>query len=360
MFKEDYEEEVIDLAPIVVPVPPLINMANAPTAAQIATIPEFKGLPSRAQEVDDWFFAVETIKTQYGWTDPHTGAAAKNRMKGTAAQWIQCCTYEGKDIADWPHLKAAMILDFRSPITATQAAQAMNNLKQGPNESGVKFKTRITLALITKDSQLTAAHRATPQYMTQFNQDQYNFVLAGLRDEFKVPITSNTINPPANITQLLAAVVALESVTLENGQANGQGGAVAAVTDEDEMADLVKSLTAHEINAIRAMVRGQGQRYDNRNNGSNAQGSATNRFADKECYGCHKMGHIKPHCPNASRGAQGSQSNRGSGGGRGGGRGGYKKNGGGSKGRSFDVNEPNTNEQAFGFNSHGSLNYTGE
>ena len=249
---------------------------NSVSGSQLNTIPIFKG--DRAHEdIELWIDQVERAARRCGWSDQATAAAALTRMEDGAAQWIRASEKRGKNLDDWPTLKAALMLDFAEPLNNLAAARAVINLQQKVKEDVQTFFDRVVLAVDRKNFNYTEAEKQLPEYRSAQEKDIYMFFAAGLREEFRDRALAGT-SPPTDADSLLAAAKNIEK---ELYRARAPDISVAEISvGENSMSlqEQIAALTA-EIAAMRP----------------GATGGASGR-ANVVCYHCNKKGHYKRDC----------------------------------------------------------------
>ena len=190
---------------------------NEPKGNEISLIPDFKG--DGAADAEIWIRRVETVAKTYGWKRSRWQQASATRLSSDALKWLEAKSrifefpYEhvpkvekglchdkpiqgavppaptrynepeiaGKD--SWVAFRDAFFLRFKPITDASAAVKAVQDLKQGQNESVHAFYDRVSIAVDRKNYQVK--DKTTAEYKLTRTADQYSFFAAGLLPEIK-------------------------------------------------------------------------------------------------------------------------------------------------------------------------------
>jgi hypothetical protein len=318
------------------------------TGSQLNTLPVFDGAP--ASDVRLWFSKITDYADQYAWNDAEKASAAKNKLTGEAASWVQSQAKMGKRMRSWadqPHVAAAngqpaipaanglereMITRFDEIVTELAAADAMAGLKMKAGERVNAFYDRVVLAVDRANHTYTAAEKLEGEYLRHMSAMIYTFFGAGLSDKIREK-TMGAGTPPRTADTLL---VAARNVEAEHSRAAGhrtsgqvtaveQGAPAAASASGSDSNPHPPGSMDYEIAALKLQF---GKMMNNSK-------------AGLRCFNCNEKGHFSRDCtaprrPYRGRGGRGGGQGRGRGGGgrgyRGGGQGGTGGYGGGYNG----------------------------
>ena len=329
-------------------------MPTAATAAQLNSIPEFRGDGTDANSIEDYMKMIDRMITQYDWGDNHAAAAVKSRLRGPAAEWLCAEELELKEYAAFggdSGLKQALLDAFKSEVPALEAAKAIADLKQKHGESVTNFKSRVTKAIDKKNHRLTADEKKEAGYQTQLKQDQYTFVLAGLLPEYHEAIMKAP-SPPQDIAALIKAVKQMEPKNLVAKPAAQEFLAAVAVKDDSKTLEVEVAELKQQLQKMSFPGRGN---------------------STIKCFKCQGLGHIAAKCPSSSYWANGRRPHargRGGRGGRGGFNRGYRRGRNGSRGdgrfNQFYIPDAANDDFEFAYenddhsNGMNALNFNGE
>ena len=194
-----------------------VDTGNEPKGNEISLIPDFKG--DGAADAEIWVRRVETVAKTYGWKRSRWQQASATRLSGDALKWLESKSrifefpYEhepkvekgkchgkpiqgaaapapteynepeiaGKD--SWAAFRDAFFLRFKPITDASAAVKAVQDLKQGLNESVHAFYDRVSIAVDRKNYQVK--DKTTAEYKLTRIADQYSFFAAGLLPDIK-------------------------------------------------------------------------------------------------------------------------------------------------------------------------------
>ena len=273
------------------------------TAAQLNSIPEFRGEKSDSIDIVALIRIVDNAITQYNWEDAATAAAVKSRLRGNAAAWLEareCENLAYPAYAGNNGLKAALLAAFKKTSTVSDTVKALANLKQREGEQIETFRTRVILTLDKKDDDIPKATKLGDDYQNRLKSDQYFFTRAGLLPRY-AKIVDESTTPPEDIASLVRVVKRIEQ-TEDQQTAAGQVAAVEQHPTSSIQSEIVKLKEQHqeEVAALQKQLsrfRGNGNSYNSRPQARGPPNASGNgRRNNIQCYKCGKFGHVAKKC----------------------------------------------------------------
>ena len=135
--------------------------AADPTRNELAKLPLWHGIASKDTFSPlQWIERVETAKEACEWTDKHTMAFIYMALRNNALQWYDGLKRDGVDKQNYQQFKNAFLMAYAPAQTARTAIINIHELRQGPNESVVNYKTRVVTAADYMEALLPPEARA--------------------------------------------------------------------------------------------------------------------------------------------------------------------------------------------------------
>ena len=283
------------------------EVGNEPRGNEIGLIPEFKGDGHADAEI--WIRRVETVASTYGWKRTRWQQTAATKLSSFALKWLEAKsrTFEfpyrhqfkveegkchGKPIANadppanhnepeiplidsWLAFKDAFFLRFKAITDASAAVRAVQDLKQGADESVHAFFDRVSIAVDRKN--YLVDDKTTVEYKTTRDSDQYSFFAAGLRQDIK-KLALGGPRPATDVRVFLGDCINAELVLGTNRSVQevqvDEVKQEASGTPDDASASLTVAELKKEIDALRSNMK---------------------------CFKCGETGHLRRQCKNASK-----------------------------------------------------------
>ena len=201
---------------------------NYPQGSLINTIPIFNG--DSKSDVEGWIDLIERLRISQNWTPEQTAECAKNRMGGIAAKWERAARYRGKsdEMRTWDGLKSQLEKRFKVLVSATNAVNAVKDLRQAPSETVDDFLDRITIAFHKKD--YGKDDTSSQAYYQALERDLFCWFSAGLLESIRVKVITGH-NPPTTLETMLEAARTTET---EIRQQVARGKALEEVRCQEE------------------------------------------------------------------------------------------------------------------------------
>lgn len=229
--------------------------ARAVIAAQVAPPPHAGGAQLNAIPVfnpdektvgaltaKEWIRRVERLGNNFNWGQELLAGAAKNKLGGSAATWLEGQLVRGVNMATWPGdngFRAQFLLRFDKARGALAAVEAISDLTQKSGQSVRAFYDAVAIAVDLKHFNIAEADKQEPNYITMRDNDIYILFQAGISRRIK-ELAMAGADPPANAQALLDAAVRVE-ITLHDHKTHkvgevkeGPKGGEAGSSDEDE------------------------------------------------------------------------------------------------------------------------------
>ena len=294
---------------------PVQETGGEPKGNELSLIPDYKGDGTADAEI--WIRRVVTVAGTYNWKRSRWQYAASTRLSGDALRWLEAKSrnlefpyehkhtieqgkchekpipdtnpveyydeprIEGKD--SWVTFREAFFLRFKPITDASAAVKAVQDLKQGADESVHAFFDRVSIAVDRKNYRV--ADKTTADYKESRDVDHYSFFAAGIRPEIK----KMTLGSPHARTDLglflgdcinaelvLGLHKSVQEVQVNEVKENGEGAS------EEKEADLTVAELKKEIDALRSNMK---------------------------CFRCGEYGHIRRECKKTIKDAPNNSNN---------------------------------------------------
>ena len=292
--------------------------------SEALTIQTFDG--AEGVQIHTWCRSVDRAITQFNWDDEPAAAAAKQRLVGRAAFWLQQEESKKTNLDSWETMRKALIKRFYPVVTDLMATDAMKELRQKQGESGGEFLDRVWSAIHLMNMRVeTDTYQQCCLAIHNAANSRYvrHLFGTGIHQTTRDKIYQSH-NPPTKLDELLAAVRTVEAETRAQGHIVAEDATVPKKS-------LEKSLRI--VTSAAAQVQSSAEDDDaNSTEASDIEVlvEAMRKFTTKgKCFTCNKEGHWANKCPNKGQGggSRGRKGNRWNGN-RGRGRGGYQGQGG--------------------------------
>ena len=289
---------------------------------------------------------------QFQWNNQQTAAVVKNKLTGTAAQWLRGQELMGTDLNTWEDLAVHLRGRFLAEYNELAASKAIRNLKQRDDEKVNDFFDRVLDAVDKKNHGYSPLAKSKQTYKEHFMRDVFVFFSAGLKEDIRLRATGGTIITEAD--ELLTAANNVEREMTENKIPKLPAIEVSSVEDEKktdpkdpkEENPLTLEALGAQIDALQAQFkrkdekgaqekpgqnqegrnnppfrgRGRGGGFRARNFGGRGRGFGFNRGGQGfrrqngngprwmnfgmqvTCFACGNIGHYAFNCPAVNRG----------------------------------------------------------
>ena len=292
--------------------------------SEALTLQTFDGTEGVA--VHAWCRAVDRAIVQFGWAEEPAAAAAKQRLVGRAAFWLQQEEEKKTNLKKWDRLRKALTKRFHPVVTDLMATNAMRDLRQKSGESGGEFNDRVWSAIHLMNMRVeTDGYQQCCLDVHKAGNSRYvrHLFGTGIHQTTRDKIYQSH-NPPTKLDELLTAVRTVESETRAQGHIVAEEATVPKRTQEKSLR--IVTSAAAQVNS------GADDEETNSTEASDLDVfvEAMRKFNSKgKCFTCNKEGHWANKCPNKGQGgnSRGRKGNRWNGG-RGRGRGSYQGQGG--------------------------------
>ena len=259
--------------------------------SEALTLQTFDGTEGVA--VHAWCRAVDRAIVQFGWAEEPAAAAAKQRLVGRAAFWLQQEEEKKTNLKKWDRLRKALTKRFHPVVTDLMATNAMRDLRQKSGESGGEFNDRVWSAIHLMNMRVdTSGYGACCQDVFKAGNSRYvrHLFGSGIHQTTRDKIYQ-THNPPTKLDELLDAVRTVEAETRAQGHIVAEEATVPKKTPE-------KSLRI--VTTAAAQVQHDVDEESNPAEASDVDVfvEAMRKFNAKgKCFTCGKEGHWANKCP---------------------------------------------------------------
>ena len=252
----------------------------------------------------------------FGWNNDLQAGAAKNKLAGSAATWLEGQIVRGSLMEHWggdDGFREQFLKRFDKTRGAIAAVEAISDLHHKyPTQSVQAFFDEVSIAVDLKHYNLTEDQKRAANYIAMRDQDILIMFQAGLHRKIRELALAGT-DPPATAQALLDACVRIET-TLKDTKPTHKVGEVqnseAGSSDED---DAIEGSPEEQIAALKRQLKKV-----------KAKDKSKLRCFEKDC---QSTDHLVANCPirkakirareegGRGRGGGGGWNNRGRGGG---------------------------------------------